>query len=200
MLDVVSVFGVVSHVITNTVDRIVDRHSLADRNAHCGQELVDLALRCDVDPFARSHAMRGETQGRQPPLRQCVVALQPLDPSTRAASGRVACSRQLLDSLVHPLADRPRCGIPRIGERRSSGGHLLVVHYVEIHGGQEHFAAYLEQRWWPLAGEFLGDRSDELGVVCDVLTRHAIAARCHRGQTPLSIDEVDGQSVDLDLA
>ncbi len=181
MLDVAAVLA----VIFDHVEDLLERRDLAvvrgDGNAPFPVQLVGLGLvvdhvmavvRAAGAPTQRTDAMRVEAQAAR--RRDARILL------TQTARGRIA----------------------RIGERRASRILVLVVQCVEIVPTHEHLATDLHEFGNVLvrSGKVLRDGGDGAHVERDVLAGHAVAARQPLFEHPVAVDEVQRETVDLDLA
>ena len=97
------------------------------------------------------------------------------------------------------LPQRPGGGVPRIRERRLAGRHQRRIQVGEPGDREEDLAAYLDQ----FRNRFSGQRARHITEGCDVagdvLPHPAITTGRPRGKTATAVDQIDDQSVDLQL-
>ena len=100
------------------------------------------------------------------------------------------------------LPQRTGCGVARIGERRSACILLLAIECMKIIPTHEHFAADFHEVRNILfrPTKLRRDGADSAHVQCDVFTGDAIATSQPLLQHAASIDEIQCQTIDFDLA
>ncbi len=176
MQHIVAVLAVVVDVVVHLVHRLHDPEVLAGRQAPRLQLGVDLRLARGLGALTAVFGL----------------------PGGDAVDEHV--QRALRSDLRVFLPQRTGCGVARVGERVLACLHEGFVELPERFDGDEHLSADVDTGRVAGAGQFGGDVGDGADIGGDVLTGVPVAAGGGADEPAMLIGEVDGQSVDLELA